>query len=61
MPRRWVCSDAGVFFTADGGLSWRNATGNLPFVMVVDLVFHRATKTMFAATYGRSIWKAPLS
>lgn len=57
----WVCNDAGVFCTADDGLNWRNATGNLPFVMVVDLVYQRATKTLFAATYGRSLWKASLT
>jgi photosystem II stability/assembly factor-like uncharacterized protein len=57
----WVCSDAGVFFTADGGLSWRNATSNLPYVMVVDMVFHRTSKTLLVATYGRSLWKATLT
>ena len=57
----YVCNDAGVFLTSDGGLSWRNATGKLPMTMVVDLVFHRASKTLFAATYGRSIWKAALA
>lgn len=57
----WACNDAGVYVTADGGLTWLNATGNLPFVMVVDLVYHRASKTLYAATYGRSIWKAVLT
>jgi hypothetical protein len=28
--------------------------------MIVDLVFHTATRTLFAATYGRSIWSALL-
>jgi hypothetical protein len=57
----WVCNDAGVFCTTDGGLSWLNATANLPFVMVVDLVYHRSSQTLFAATYGRSIWKATIT
>lgn len=56
----WVCSDAGVHTTSDGGATWRNATGNLPPAMVVDLVYHAATKTLHAATYGRSIWRLPL-
>lgn len=56
----WVCSDAGVHVTSDGGATWRNATGNLPPAMVVDLVYHVATKTMLAATYGRSIWRLTL-
>jgi hypothetical protein len=34
---------------------------NLPDVMVVDLVYHTGKKTLYAATYGRSIWRLPLS
>ena len=56
----WVSSDAGVHVTDDGGTTWRNATGNLPMAMVVDLVYHAASKTLFAATYGRSIWRLAL-
>jgi photosystem II stability/assembly factor-like uncharacterized protein len=56
----WVCSDAGVFVSADAGVSWRSANTRLPNVMVVDLVYHRATRQMLAATYGRSIWRLQL-
>lgn len=56
----WVSSDAGVFVTDDGGATWRNATGNLPPSMVVDLVYHAASKTLLAATYGRCIWRLQL-
>ncbi|HEX5052985.1 MAG TPA: hypothetical protein VFZ65_14520 [Planctomycetota bacterium] len=56
----WVCTDAGVFVTQNGGRTWRNATGNLPPTMVVDLVYHERSKTLVAATYGRSIWKLAL-
>ncbi len=56
----YVACDVGVFMTSDGGTTWRDATGALPNVMVVDLVFHEATRTLFAATYGRSIWSATL-
>ena len=35
----YVCSDAGVHVSPDGGATWLNATGNLPPVMVVDLVY----------------------
>jgi photosystem II stability/assembly factor-like uncharacterized protein len=55
-----VCNDAGVYLTSDSGLTWRNASGKLPAVMVVDLVYHRKSKTLLAATYGRSLWKAVL-
>ena len=50
-----------MYLTTDGGLTWRNATGKLPMVMVVDLVYHRVSKTLIAATYGRSLWKAVLA
>jgi hypothetical protein len=37
-----------------------DATGSNP-VMIVDLVFHTASKTLLAATYGRSIWRLKLA
>ena len=30
---------------------------NLPHVMVVDLVYHDPTSTLYAATYGRSLFR----
>ena len=57
----WVCNDAGVYMSGDGGTSWRNASGKLPPAMVVDLVYHTASKTLLAATYGRSIWRLRLA
>ena len=56
----YVCGDAGVFVTKNHGATWSNATANLPNVMIVDLVFQAATRTLFAATYGRSAWSVPL-
>ena len=53
----YVCSDAGVYLTRDGGATWLNSTFKLPHSMIVDLVYHSASKTLYAATYGRSIWK----
>jgi photosystem II stability/assembly factor-like uncharacterized protein len=57
----WVSNDAGVFLSRNAGKSWQKATDNLPPAMVVDLVYHRTSKTLFAATYGRSIWKRQLA
>jgi photosystem II stability/assembly factor-like uncharacterized protein len=57
----YACSDAGVYRTRDGGLTWENASSNLPNVMVVDLVYQTKTKTLIAATYGRSAWKLKLA
>ena len=53
----YVANDAGVYLTNDGGGSWTNLTRNLPNVMVVDLVYHQGEGVLWAATYGRSIWR----
>ncbi len=53
----YVASDAGVFASLDDGGTWLNLTRNLPTVMVVDLVYHAASRALSAGTYGRSIWK----
>ena len=56
----YVGNDAGVFvLDIDSGL-WMNLTKNLPNAMVIDLVYHTHDKALFAATYGRSIWKLRL-
>jgi photosystem II stability/assembly factor-like uncharacterized protein len=55
--RVYVCGDAGVFVSDDEGASWRSLTGNLPTVMVVDIVYHETDRTLTAATYGRSMWR----
>ncbi|MFN7918529.1 MAG: hypothetical protein U0Q16_00440 [Bryobacteraceae bacterium] len=56
----YVANDAGVFKTTNGGAAWTSITSNLPNVMVVDLVYHEATGTLWAATYGRGIWRLSL-
>jgi photosystem II stability/assembly factor-like uncharacterized protein len=57
----YVCNDAGVFVSVDGGTTWMNLTRNLPRVMVVDLAYHRRDRTLTAATYGRSLWRLALT
>jgi photosystem II stability/assembly factor-like uncharacterized protein len=56
----YTCSDAGLFVSADEGRTWANLTGNLPNVIVTDLVYHDSDRTLTAATYGRSIWRLSL-
>lgn len=56
----YVGNDAGVFMTVDGGATWSNVSRNLPGVMVVDLVYHQGQGALYAATYGRSIWRIQL-
>jgi photosystem II stability/assembly factor-like uncharacterized protein len=56
----YVGNDAGVFVSHDSGGTWQNMTGNLPNVMVVDLVWHEKDRTLSAATYGRSLWRTQI-
>src|SRR3954451_1019902 len=60
VDRVYVGSDAGVFGTEDGGLTWSNLSGTLPKVMVVDLIHHATDNALIAATYGRSMWRLRL-
>jgi len=53
----YVCGDAGVFVSTNGGNAWKSLTGNLPTVPIVDLVYHETDGTLTAASYGRSIWR----
>ena len=53
----YVANDVGVFVSPDFGDTWADMTRELPHVSVVDLVYHTATETLYAATYGRSAWK----
>lgn len=55
--RVYACCDVGVFVSEDEGATWADLTGNLPTVMVVDVVYHEADRTLTAATYGRSVWR----
>jgi len=56
----YVSNDAGVYRTADNGANWENINGDLPNTMVVDLVHHVSEGALYAATYGRGIWKLSL-
>jgi len=54
-----VCGDAGVYASFDEGDTWTNLTRNLPHVRVTDLVTDDSGN-LFAATYGRGIWRLVL-
>jgi photosystem II stability/assembly factor-like uncharacterized protein len=57
-PSLWyIATDAGVFSTADAGTTWMPANTGLPKAPVLDLTFHAPTRTMVAATYGRSMYR----
>jgi len=57
----YIGTDIGVFVTSNGGASWSVLGAGLPDVAVLSLAFHHATRTLFAATHGRSVWSVSLA
>lgn len=55
----YVGTDAGVYFTKDGGQSWFDASIPLgmPHVMVTQLAYAPSTGYLNAFTYGRGMWR----
>lgn len=51
-----IATDAGVFFTSLAGQYWLPLNTGLPLVPVLDLTFHAPTRTLLAATFGRSMY-----
>jgi len=52
----YLATDFGVFITRNLGQNWSMLGDNLPNVPIVDLDFHQPTRTLVAATYGRSMY-----
>jgi len=60
-PDRYVvATDVGVYQTTNGGTSWSMLGSNLPNVVVTSMVFERASRTLYAGTYGRSFFACQL-
>lgn len=59
----WLGTDIGVFASADKGLTWQNATQTLGFpnTEVTNLRYMPKTSFLMAATYGRGMWRLPLT
>jgi hypothetical protein len=53
--RLFVAGDVGVWAEIDD--RWLHINGNLPSVVVSDLVYHHQDRTLTAATYGRGVWR----
>jgi photosystem II stability/assembly factor-like uncharacterized protein len=60
--RVFAATDIGVFEGRWNGsfYQWDNISGNLPNVMVTDIVYHQRTHTLTVGTYGRGIWRLKL-
>lgn len=57
----YIATDVGVFYSSNMGNSWNVLGTGLPTVPVTDLTFHEPTKTLLAATYGRSMYSLDLN
>jgi hypothetical protein len=57
----YVATDVGVYWTSDQGAIWVPLGTGLPFTAVFDLNLHQASRTLVAATHGRSQWKLDLT
>jgi photosystem II stability/assembly factor-like uncharacterized protein len=59
---RWlfIATDVGVFRTTNLGKTWIKVGANLPLVPINDIDLPAGGDTLYAATYGRSVWTARL-
>ncbi|KXK56951.1 MAG: hypothetical protein IPM61_11590 [Chlorobi bacterium] len=55
--RLFVGTDIGVFVSLDGGGTWYPFSEGLPVTLVFDLKIHRDSRTLVAATFGRSMFQ----
>jgi photosystem II stability/assembly factor-like uncharacterized protein len=56
----YIATDTGVFSTSDGGQSWNSMVENMPHSIVMGLALERSTRTLRAATHGRSMFDLKL-
>ena len=57
----FIATDVGVFRTTNLGKTWIKVGDNLPLVPVNDVDLPAGSETLYAATYGRSVWTTSLA
>jgi hypothetical protein len=57
----YLATDVGVYATRNLGAGWFPLGQNMPIQTVFDLTLHAPSRTLVAATHGRSQWKLDLS
>jgi hypothetical protein len=55
----YVGTDNGVYHKTYGSTSWTDISDNMPNVPVTEILIDENTGTMYAATFGRGVWKFP--
>lgn len=56
----YIGTDIGVFYRDYNVIEWVPFKNNLPTVEISDLGINYGTKEIWAATYGRGMWKSPM-
>ncbi len=57
----FLATDLNVWNSIDDGLSWEILGANLPITITADLKLHEPTATLYAGTYGRSMFSYDVS
>lgn len=57
----FVATDVGVYRTTNLGTTWLKVGDNLPLVPINDIDLPAGSETLYAATYGRSVWTTSLA
>ena len=57
----FLASDIGVLVSNDLGANWNFVGTSMPSVVVTDLVLHTDSNYLFAATFGRGVYKIDLT
>jgi hypothetical protein len=55
----YLSTSNGVYVTTNSGQTWVKVGSNLPNVKVLQIYFH--DNYLYAATYGRGLWRIPVS
>lgn len=56
----FAATDLGVFYATDGRRNWKRVGAGLPNTPVLDVKITGDGRTLYGATFGRSVWKVPL-
>ena len=57
----FIATDVGVYRTTNLGKTWLKVGANLPLVPINDIDLPAGSETLYAATYGRSVWTTSLA
>lgn len=57
----FVATDAGVYYTINGGTNWLHLGNNMPLMPVFDIEFNTAVNKVIAGTFARSVQTIDIS